>query len=367
MDQSGIHDVLHESDIINNNHDDLHSMIIKLQAETEEMNNQLEEFTLSNGNNQTTTENLGYMCQKYEDVLLNLKIQQEALKNAFKEMESIQKKQENEESFRVHFQSMSEIRLELEMIKEKQMAQKESIDSLRNQQNITSNSIQKLCVELTVLKEKHVNTFDRDDVVYSEDFNNHKNKMEKDFEAINVELAGIKKKQDTQEKFNQEVIKEFNATQREMAALGKRDTEEKNKNLVPIEREIVGIWKPSSLQEYKHYVKDGDEIKRSQWLAGRLLYSLKMNQLTWKLIVVTDEIQDVVSEATLTLGKETKYSDHTETWTFENNHLVAVFRNKGDKTVIKKYFQFFFEGKLHIVYHDSVNDVTSTRIYERVI
>lgn len=145
----------------------------------------------------------------------------------------------------------------------------------------------------------------------------------------------------------------------------KESCNEEKEEITPISEGIAGTWKPSSLVDYSHFVKPGEPIKRSRWLTGQLSYSLTMGYLSWEL-TPTEPLKNTGKETNVRLRKQMEYSDHSETWSFENDDLVIVFKNKTDQSVIKKYYKFILGGKLHIVYHNLVDNVTSTRIYERV-
>ncbi|EGT51720.1 hypothetical protein CAEBREN_11630 [Caenorhabditis brenneri] len=314
------------------------------------------QFSISDtNNNRNFSKRLQALEEKQNEIISVQKSHQESFKNAFSEITEIQKKMTTKENESDRFQSnlTQEFYGFRETIKEEQNNQNDQLQSLQIQQDQFSESIQKLSEELAEVK-----------MAKNDDINNQK-KSKMEHTKVTEELEEIKKKQETYDTFNEQVIKEIRAMKREINAFAKKEEEELNKKITPIEKEIAGIWKPSS--EYKHYVNEGDPIKRSHWLSGQLLYSLDSNQFTYKLIVNTDEMKDVVKETTVQLGKPKKYRDHTETFSFVNNHLVIEFKNRTDESITKKYFQFFLDGKLHIVYHDLVNDVTSTRIYERVI
>uniref|UniRef100_A0A1I7TSS7 MATH domain-containing protein n=1 Tax=Caenorhabditis tropicalis TaxID=1561998 RepID=A0A1I7TSS7_9PELO len=342
---------------------DLIYKLAQLQLDTDRINKQLIENSLADeNNNETIAEKLRSIDCKQEDISIVQESNQKTLKNVSKELNEIQKKQSETDEKQSTFEAdvtgrVQKLTDELKTLKEEQKCQNERIDSMKEKQVINGIWISNLREETSRLNKKENNNNDE----IGKDMNI------KEIVTIRDQIADMKIKQEVQDLFNAEVIKEFHATQREIAALNKKNSEEQNKNIIPIEKAIVGMWKPSSLNDYKHYVKPEEPTKRSHWLSGRLMYSLKSNQFTYKLIVVENELQDVMKDTTVQLGKQVKYSDHTETWSFYNNHLLIEFRNKTDDTIIKKHFQFILDGKLHIVYHDLVNDVTSTRIYERVI
>ncbi|PIC46818.1 hypothetical protein B9Z55_006388 [Caenorhabditis nigoni] len=144
------------------------------------------------------------------------------------------------------------------------------------------------------------------------------------------------------------------------------DPEKEEENVTPVSEGIVGTWKPTSQKDYPHFFNSEKPGIKSRWLIGQLTYNMKIGQISWELIP-SEELKNTGRETNVPLKKQLEYKDHSETWSFENDDLVIVFKNKLDQRVIKKYYKFILGGKLHIVYHDLQTDVTATRIYERVI
>ncbi|UMM18890.1 hypothetical protein L5515_014751 [Caenorhabditis briggsae] len=142
--------------------------------------------------------------------------------------------------------------------------------------------------------------------------------------------------------------------------------EKEEENVTPVSEGIVGTWKPTSQTDYPHFFNSEKPGRKSRWLIGQLTYNMKIGQISWELIP-SEKLKNTGRETNVPLKKQLEYSDHSETWSFENDDLVIVFKNKLDQRVIKKYYKFILGGKLHIVYHDLQTDVTATRICERVI
>ncbi|CCD68744.1 MATH domain-containing protein [Caenorhabditis elegans] len=347
--------------------DYIHSKLQKLHQDTEKM---LDMLYQDPPVDPRCTEHFSLLDRKVEIISEVQAIQEKKIGLLNESLMNIQKQPATSEPSNAEFISntkteLREMRSEIKYVESEQKLQDHELRLMRNDQDNDKKSIQALSVEVTELKSTQRDSENENESIQYQEFKIHKEEVLNDVKSIHGEIMEMKKKQNVSELFNEEVIKEFKAINREMKALGAKGYNEKKEKMVLIEEEIVGTWKPSSLHNYPHCAKPEDPIRKSQWLNGHLRYSLHGEYLTWKLFVLIDNTWDTVKETTILLGYETKYSDHTETWTFENNHLIIIFKNRTDHTIIKKFFQFTVDGKLHIVYHNLVDDVTCTRIYEK--
>lgn len=198
-------------------------------------------------------------------------------------MINLQKHQTNNEHFQKSIDAnilfeLNRIREDIENIKENQHIQEEKIKQLifgREDDVNCMKNISKDVLELKENKKNEANNYEK--FLEKSDFKVHKDEV---FEVINSnrqQLSDIENHKKVQEMFNQDVIKEFHSVHRELKSIADNDFEDQRKNLMLIEKEIVGTWKPSSLQNYTHFAKPGEPISRSQWLTGHLKYKLNLD------------------------------------------------------------------------------------------